>query len=118
MGTELNMEEMLKEDSLDARLRDEAPYLDDAGFTSRVVQKLPAGRVRRSSRAFLLLGVTLTACIAAFWLAGGTSFAFETYANVAMMPVSMMWICAAAVGALVMAGGLAAAISRSRGRSR
>ena len=112
------MEEKLQEDSLDARLRDEAPYLDDAGFTSRVVQQLPARRVRRSYRAFLLLGITLAACVAAFWLAGGTSLAIDTYASVAMMPVTLMWICAAAAGALVMAGGLAAAVTRARGRSR
>ena len=112
------MEENLREDALDARLRDEAPYLDDAGFTSRVVHQLPARRVRRSYRAFLLLGITVAACLMAFWLAGGSSFALDTYANMAMMPVTLMWVCAAGVGALVMAGGLAAAISRSKGRSR
>jgi hypothetical protein len=112
------MDEKLQEDWLDMRLRDETPYLDDAGFTSQVVQKLPARQVRRSYRAFILLGITLVACLAAFWFAGGTSLAFETYANVAMLPVMWMWIFAAAVGFLVMAGGLAAALARSRGRLR
>ncbi len=112
------MDEKLQEDWLDARLRDEAPYIDDAGFTSRVVQKLPARQVRRSYRALILLGITLAACIAAFWFAGGTSLAFEAYANVAMLPVMWMWIFAATVGVLVMAVGLAAAVSRARGRSR
>ena len=112
------MDEKLQEDGLDARLRDDASYIDDAGFTSGVVQKLPARQVRRSYRAFLLLGITLAACLAAFWLAGGTSFAFDTYANMAMMPVTWMWVTAAAAAILVMAGGLAAAVSRSRGRSR
>jgi Domain of unknown function (DUF5056) len=112
------MDEKIQEDSLDARLRDDAPYIDDAGFTSRVVQKLPARQVRRSYRAFLLLGITLAACLAAFWLAGGTSFAVDTYANMAMMPVTWMWVTAAAAAIVVMAGGLAAALSRSRGRSR
>ena len=112
------MEDKLQEDWLDARLRDDAPYIDDAGFTSRVVQKLPARHVRRSYRAVLLLGITLAACIMAFWLAGGTSLAFDTYANVAMLPVMWMWIFAALVGVLVMVAGLAAAVSRTRGRSR
>ena len=112
------MEEKLQEDWLDARLRDEAPYIDDGGFTSRVVQKLPARQVRRSYRVFIMLGITIAACIAAFWLAGGTSLAFDAYTNVAMLPVMWMWIFAAAAGVLVMAGGLAAALSRSRGRSR
>lgn len=112
------MDEKLQEDWLDARLRDDAPYIDDAGFTSGVVQKLPARQVRRSYRAFLLLGITLAACIAAFWFAGGTSLAFDAYANVAMLPVMWMWIFAASVGVVVMAAGLAAAVSRARGRSR
>ena len=112
------MDEKLQDDLLEARLRDEAPYLDDAGFTSRVVQKLPARQVRRSHRVFMLLGITLAACLAAFWFAGGTSLAFDAYANVAMLPVMWMWIFAAAVGVLLMVGGLAAALSRSRGRSR
>src|SRR5438067_13031429 len=99
------MEEKLQEDSLDARLREEAPYIDDTGFTSRVVQKLPARQVRRSYRAFILLGITLAACLMVFWFVGGTSFAIDAYANVAMMPVTWMWICAAAAAIHVMAGG-------------
>lgn len=112
------MEEKLQDDALDARLRDEAPYIDDAGFTSRVVQKLPARQVRRSYRAFILLGITLVGCLLAYYFAGGSALFFETFTNVAMMPVTWMWVCVAATGVLVMAGGLAAALSRSRGRSR
>jgi hypothetical protein len=112
------MEEKLQEDWLDARLRDEAPYIDDAGFTSRVVQKLPARQVRRSYRALILIGITLVACLAAYRLVGGTGFLVETFTDAAMMPVTLMWVCAAAAAVLVMAGGLAAALSLSRGRSR
>ena len=112
------MDEKVQEDWLDARLRDEAPYIDDAGFTSGVVRRLPARQVRRSYRNFILLGITLAACLTAYWLAGGSSFAFDAFANMAFMPVTWMWVCVAAVGVLVMAGGLAAALSRARGRSR
>jgi hypothetical protein len=112
------MDDKLQEDWLDARLRDEAPYIDDAGFTSRMVRQLPARQVRRSYRMFILVGLTLVACIAAFWLAGGTNLLFDAFTNVAMLPVMWMWVCAAGAALLVMAGGLAAAMSRSRGRSR
>ncbi len=112
------MDDKLQEDWLDARLREDAPYLDDAGFTSRMVQKLPARQVRRSYRVFILIGLTLVACVAAFWLAGGTNLLFDAFTNVAMLPVMWMWIYAAAAALLVMAGGLAAAMSRARGRSR
>jgi hypothetical protein len=111
------MDEKLQEDWLDARLGDEAPYIDDAGFTSRVVQKLPARQVRRSYRALILIGIALAACFAAYRLSGGSGLLIEGITYVAMMPVTMMWICAGAAAVLVMAGSLAAAYSRSRGRS-
>ena len=112
------MEENLQEDRLDARLRDEASYIDDGGFTSRVVHKLPARRVRRSYRALILLGVTLAACVAAYLLSGGSWFIAEEATNLAMLPVTVIWLCAAAVTFVVMAGGLAAALSKTRGRLR
>jgi hypothetical protein len=112
------MEEKLQEDWLDARLRDEAPYIDDAGFTSRIVQKMPARQVRRSYRAFILIGITLAACLAAFRLSGGSSFFVEGITYVTMMPVTVIWLCVGAAGVLIMAGSLAAAYSRSGGRSR
>ena len=56
MGNELNIDEQLQADWLDAKLRDEMPYIDDAGFTARVVQQLPARRQRsRLLRAAILL---------------------------------------------------------------
>ncbi|HEX8077677.1 MAG TPA: DUF5056 domain-containing protein [Chthoniobacterales bacterium] len=112
------MEEKLQEDWLDARLRDEAPYIDDAGFTSRVVQKMPARHVRRSYRAFILIGITVAACLAAFWLAGGISFAIDAYASFVMMPLRTIWAGLIIATAVVMSGGLALALTRSRGRSR
>ena len=54
------MDEKLQEDWLDARLRDEAPYIDDAGFSSRVIAQLPARRSRNSLRSVILLAVTVT----------------------------------------------------------
>ena len=103
---------------MDARLRDEAPYIDDAGFTSRVVQKMPAHHVRRSYRAFILIGITLAACLTAYWLSGGTALFVEGVTYVTMMPLTMIWVCVGAAAILVMAGSLAATYSRLRGRSR
>jgi predicted tellurium resistance membrane protein TerC len=112
------MEEKVQEDWLDARLRDEAAYIDDAGFTSRVAQKLPARRVRRSYRAAILLGITLVACVAAYLLAGGSWFIAKETTSMAMMPITLIWICAGAATVLVMAGGVFAALSKTRGRLR
>jgi hypothetical protein len=64
------------------------------------------------------VGITVAACIAAYLLAGGSNFAFDAFANVAFMPRTTMLIFAGVAGVLVMVGGLAAALSRVRGRSR
>src|SRR5688500_6291171 len=112
------MEEKVQEDWLDARLRDDAAYIDDAGFTSRVVQKLPARSVRRSYRAAILLAVTLAASIAAYFLACGKWFVAERLTLFAMMPLTSMLLTAATITALLMAGGLAMALSKTRSRLR
>jgi hypothetical protein len=110
------MDENLQEDLIDIRLREEAPYIDDAGFTARVVQKLPANRVRQSFRGVILLGVTLVASAIACLLSGGVWFIAEGVARFALLPLSVILLCAAGATILVMAGGLAAAVSRTGGR--
>ena len=112
------MDENLQEDWLDARLRDEAPYLDDAGFTARVVQKLPARPVRHVLRAVILLGVTLVASVIAYLLSDGGWFIAEEVTRFARLPLPVIWLCAAVATGLVMAGGLAAVMFRTSGRLR
>jgi hypothetical protein len=111
------MDENLQEDWLDARLRDEAAYIDDGGFTARVVQKLPSRPVRHVLRAVILLGVTLASVIA-YLLSGGGWFIAEEVTRFALLPLPVIWLCAAIATGLVMVGGLAAAMSRTSGRLR
>jgi len=110
------MDENLQEDWIDARLREEASYIDDAGFTTRVVRRLPANRVRHSLRAAILLGVTLVASGVAYLLSGGEWFIAEGVARFALLPLPAILLCAVGATVLVMAGGLAAAVSRTGGR--
>ena len=112
------MDENLQEDWIDARLRDDATYIDDSGFTARVVQKLPAHRVRHSVRAAILLGVTLVASAIAYLLSGGGWFIAEEVTRFALLPLPVILLCAAGATALVMAGGLAAVMSKTGGRLR
>ena len=112
------MNENLQEDWLDARLRDEAAYIDDGGFTARVVQKLPPRPIRHGLRAVILLGGTLVASIIAYLLSDGGWFIAEEVVRFAHLPRVVIWICAAMATGLIMIGGLAAAMSRTGGRSR
>ncbi len=109
------MEKHLQEDWLDARLREEASYIEDGGFTARAVRQLPARRVRSSQRAVILFTVTLAASAITYLLSGGGRFITEAITRVAVMPLALIYLCAVAAGVLVMAIGLAAAISKTTG---
>jgi uncharacterized membrane protein YqhA len=112
------MNENLQEDSLDARLRDEAVYIDDGGFTSRVVQKLPTRPVRRWLRAAILLGVALVASAVAYVFFGGVWGIAEGVTRLSLLPLPLILLCAAGATVVVMVGGLAAVVSKASGRSR
>jgi hypothetical protein len=112
------MNENLQEDPLDARLRDEAVYIDDGGFTAGVVQKLPTRPVRRWIRAVIFLGVALVASAAAYLLSGGGWFVAEGVVRFSLLPLPVIWLCAAGATVVVMVAGLAAVVSKASGRSR
>jgi anti-sigma factor RsiW len=109
------MNDVNQEDSLDRQLREAAPYIDDEGFTARVLKKLPAQRPRRDSlRAVILLGITLLASALAYTVSDGGRFVSVGVERLAILP--MIWIFALAVasGVLMTGLGLAAAISNNR----
>jgi len=81
------MDEQLQEDWLDRRLRDEMPYIDDAGFTARVVQKLPAPQRQRSFRALILITVTLLASGLTYLASDGGRFLVVAAYRFASMPL-------------------------------
>ena len=109
------MNEMQLEDWLDRQLREAAPYIDDEGFTARVLQQLPPPRGGRDSlRAVILLGISLLACALAYVLSGGGRFLVIAATQMMMLPTLWIFVLAVATGILVMVGGVIAAISKTR----
>jgi hypothetical protein len=108
------MDEQLPEDWLERRLREEMPYIDDDGFTPRVVQKLPAAHHRLSFRAVILLSITLLASALTYVLSdGGRFLVVEAYRFLSMplLFVSLVAICCTLVMTAIAAG---AALSNVR----
>jgi hypothetical protein len=95
------MDEQFQEDWLERSLREEMPYIDDAGFTARVVQKLPAAPAPRSYRAAILASI-----IAYFLSDGGRFFVVEAYRLVSMPIgiIALVAICCTLVMTAVAAG--------------
>jgi len=108
------MDEQLHDDWLDRRLREEMPYIDDAGFTARVVQKLPAPQRRDSFRALILIGITLLASVVTYLASDGGRFLIVTAYRFASMPlgfISLVAICATLIATAVAAS---AALAQTR----
>jgi hypothetical protein len=108
------MPQELHDDQLDALFREEAPYIDDAGFTARVVQQLPAPRRSRSSRNVILLGFTIVATLVAYLVSGGGAFLADEAAFLVAMPLVTVCVLAAISALAVMVVGGYAAISKAR----
>ena len=109
------MEQVNQQDWLDKELREAAPYIDDAGFTARVLQQLPPPRRSRDLlRAAILLGMTLLASVLAYVVSGGGRFVSVTIERLAALPALWVFLLALASSLLVAAVGATAAISRER----
>jgi hypothetical protein len=109
------MKQVNQEDWLDRELREAAPYIDDDGFTARVLQQLPPPCRRHDVlRAAILLGMTLLASVLAYVVSDGGRFVTVTVERLAALPALWVFALAAASGLVVAAGGATAAISRSR----
>ena len=109
------MEQVNQEDWLDRELREAAPYIDDAGFTARVLQQLPPpGRGGDLLRAAILLGMTFLASVLAYVVSGGGRFVTMTLERLAALPALWVFVLALASSLVIAAVGAAVAMSRDR----
>ena len=109
------MKQVNREDWLDRELREAAPYIDDEGFTARVLQQLPPLRRRHDLlRAVILLGMAFLASVLAYVVSGGGRFVSVTLERLAALPALWVFGLALASGLVIAAAGATAAISRSR----
>jgi hypothetical protein len=108
------MNEREQTDWLDLQLREAAPYIDDDGFTRRVLQRLPARRHVQSFRAVVLIGMTLLASLITYFLSDGGRFIVRNVVRLTILPPLTLLILAVTSGMLVTALGLVAALSKTR----
>src|SRR4026208_920309 len=100
------MKQVNEEDWRDRELREAAPYIDDDGFTARVLQQLPPPRRGHDLlRAALLLAVTFLASAPASVAAGGGRFVSVTIERLAALPALWVFALALASGLLISALG-------------
>ena len=106
--------QLQEEDWLDAKLRDEMPYIDDDGFTSRVAHQLPVRRRSTKVRSAILLSMSVVAAVIAYAVAGGSSFVLDVVGWFAVKPLAALYVITIACGLLVTTLAVFFGISRSR----
>ena len=72
------MSEQPQHDWLEDVLRRDPPYLDDDGFTARVVATLPKRRKRAWLRGAILVGTAALGCAIALFVLPGTQFVTDS----------------------------------------
>src|SRR5436853_6256089 len=99
----------------DARLRDEALYIDDAGFTTRVMKQLPRRRVSWSTqRAFIIFAATIVSVVVAYFASDEGMFVQDAFARVSgLRPIQLLLLIFACGTGMTIAG-LWAALARTR----
>jgi hypothetical protein len=109
------MDQLIQEDPLDRQLREAVPYIDDDGFTARVLGRLPPPRrPRQPLRAVILLAITSLACVLGYGLSDNGRVVSVTIERLATLPMLGLFALALVSGMLVTALGLAAAMAKSR----
>ena len=94
------MNAMIDDETLDRQLREAAPYIDDDGFTARVMASLPAAqRDPRWLRAMILLGLAILGSGIAYMLCGG--FVREGVIQLSNFPIWLLLVFAFGCGLVV-----------------
>lgn len=100
---------------LDARLREEVPYIDDAGFTARVMKQLPRRHLSPSTqRAFIIFAATIVSVVIAYFASGEGMFVQDAFARAASLRPLQLLLIVFLCGTAMTVAGLWAALTRAR----
>jgi hypothetical protein len=104
----------MEQDWLDKKLQEAAPYIEDDGFTARILQLLPRTQGRfEFLRPFILVAASALASALTYVLSDGGRFIIVKMFEVTTIPTVWVVAFALASGMLVMAGGILAAMSKT-----
>jgi hypothetical protein len=96
------MNEMIDDETLDQQLREAAPYIDDDGFTARVIARLPAVHPQPwRLRAIILTALTALGSAMAYVLSGGGRFVTEGVMELSSFPIWLLIVFAFGCGLVV-----------------
>ena len=104
----------IQDDWLDRKLQEAAPYIEDDGFTARVLRQLPPPvRQIEFLRSFILVAMSALASALTYVLSDGGRFILVEMFRLTTIPTLWVVAFALASGMLVMAGGIFAAMYKT-----
>ena len=104
---------MIDDEALDRQLRESAPYINDDGFTARVMAKLPATRREPQwLRAMIIVGLALLGTGVAYAIGGGHVIR-EGIVEFANFPIWLLLVFAFGCGLVVGAFAIIFAIRKT-----
>jgi hypothetical protein len=105
---------MIDDETLDRQLREAIPYIDDEGFTARVMARLPvARREPRWVRAMILIGLTALGSGVSYLLSGGGRFVREGMLQLSTFPIWLLLVFAFGCGLVIGAFAVIVAIRKT-----
>jgi hypothetical protein len=105
----------ISDDALDRQLRDALPYVDDSGFTARVLSRLPVQRhANQSLRSAILIGLTLLGSALAYILSDSGRFIVVNLVKLSNLSPLLVITLTVAVGVLAVSGALVTAVAKLR----
>ncbi len=104
----------IQDDWLDKKLQEAAPYIEDDGFTARVLRSLPQPMRRiEFLRSFILVAMSALASALTYVLSDGGRFILVEMFRLTTIPTLWVVVFALTSGMLVMAGGIFAAMYKT-----
>src|SRR5215216_7821625 len=95
------MNAMIDDETLDRQLREAVPYINDDGFTARVIARLPASRQEPQwLRAMIVLGLAILGVGVAYVIGGGHVIR-EGIVQFANFPIWLLLVFAFGCGLVV-----------------
>lgn len=99
---------------LDAKFREETPYIDDDGFTARVMQNLPRGRVALSTqRSVIIFAAAILSAIIAYFASGEGMFVQQLVARASTLTPLQVLLLTVASGFVLTIAALWTALSKT-----
>src|SRR5258707_15779489 len=95
---------MIDDETLDRQLGEAVPYLNDDGFTARVIARLPATRAEpRWLRAMIGVGLALIGTGMAYFRSGGGSLVRQGLVQMAHFAIWPLLVVAVGCGLVICA---------------